>query len=109
MFRGQCQRLEGRKDSRIEALEYLLRQAQSRSAVSALRELSQVPAPSGKMELNEAGFEARLIDTLAGLQPISDNALNALAQQRGQTPAEAAYDMLLADNGRAFLFAPFAN
>ena len=33
-----AQRLQGRKDSRIEALEYLLRQAQSRSAVNALRE-----------------------------------------------------------------------
>lgn len=78
------QRLQGRKDTRIEALEYLLRQAQSRSAVNALRELSQVPASNGKMELNEAGFEARLIDALAGLQPVNDNALNALAQQRGQ-------------------------
>jgi N-acyl-D-aspartate/D-glutamate deacylase len=42
-------------------------------------------------------------------EPPPELAVTAIAQQRGQTPAEAAYDMLLADNGRAFLFAPFAN
>lgn len=97
------QRLQGRKDTRIEALEYLLRLAQSRSAVNALRELSQVPTPSGKMELNEAGFEARLIDTLAGLQPISDNALNALAQQRGQVIVAALLESKAIPTERVFL------
>jgi N-acyl-D-aspartate/D-glutamate deacylase len=42
-------------------------------------------------------------------EPPPERAVTALAQQRGQTPAETAYDLLLADNGRAFLFAPFAN
>ena len=42
-------------------------------------------------------------------EPPPELAVTAIAQQRGQTPAETAYDMLLADNGRAFLFAPFAN
>jgi len=42
-------------------------------------------------------------------EPPPEMAVTAIAQQRGQTPAETAYDMLLADNGRAFLFAPFAN
>lgn len=96
-------RLQGRKDTRIEALEYLLRQAQSRSAVNALRELSQVPSPSGKMELNEAGFEARLIDALAGLQAISDNALNALAQQRGQVIVAALLESKAVPAERVFL------
>lgn len=96
-------RLQGRKDTRIEALEYLLRQAQSRSAVNALRELSQVPAPNGKMELNEAGFEARLIDALAGLQPVSDNALNALAQQRGQAIVAALLESKAVPAERVFL------
>lgn len=96
-------RLQGRKDTRIEALEYLLRQAQSRSAVNALRELSQVPAPNGKMELNEAGFEARLIDALAGLQPVSDNALNALAQQRGQAIVAALLESKAVAAERVFL------
>ena len=98
-----AQRLQGRKDSRIEALEYLLRQAQSRSAVSALRELSQVPAPSGKMELNEAGYEARLVDALAGLQAVSDNALNALAQQRGQVIVTALLESKVVPAERIFL------
>lgn len=96
-------RLQGRKDTRIEALEYLLRQAQSRSAVNALRELSQVPAPNGKMELNEAGFEARLIDALAGLQPVTDNALNALAQQRGQAIVAALLESKAVPAERVFL------
>ncbi|MES3040588.1 MAG: DUF748 domain-containing protein [Pseudomonadota bacterium] len=98
-----AQRLQGHKDTRIEALEYLLRQAQSRSAVNALRELSQVPAPNGKMELNEAGFEARLIDALAGLQPVSDNALNALAQQRGQVIVTALLESKVVAAERVFL------
>jgi N-acyl-D-aspartate/D-glutamate deacylase len=42
-------------------------------------------------------------------EPPPEMAVTAIAQQRGQTPAETAYDMLLADSGRAFLFAPFAN
>jgi len=42
-------------------------------------------------------------------EPPPEMAVNALAQQRGQTPADTAYDLLLGDNGRAFLFAPFAN
>jgi len=42
-------------------------------------------------------------------EPPPELAISAIAQQRGQTPAETAYDMLLDDNGRAFLFAPFAN
>jgi outer membrane protein OmpA-like peptidoglycan-associated protein len=98
-----AQRLQAHKDTRIEALEYLLRQAQSRSAVNALRELSQVPAPNGKMELNEAGFEARLIDALAGLQPVSDNALNALAQQRGQAIVAALLESKAVAAERVFL------
>ena len=42
-------------------------------------------------------------------EPPPELAISAIAQQRGQAPAETAYDMLLGDNGRAFLFAPFAN
>jgi len=98
-----AQRLQGRKDTRIDALEYLLRQAQNRSAVNALRELSQVPAPNGKMELNAAGYEARLIDALAGLQPVTDNALNALAQQRGQVIVTALLDSKAIPAERVFL------
>ena len=97
------QRQQGRKDTRIETLEYLLRQAKNRSAVNALRELSQVPAPNGKMELNEAGFEARLMDALSELQPITDNALHALAQQRGQAIVTALLESKSIPAERVFL------
>lgn len=42
-------------------------------------------------------------------EPPPEKAITAIARQRGITPAEAAYEMLLADDGKAFLFAPFAN
>ncbi len=42
-------------------------------------------------------------------EPPPERAITAIAAARGQNPAEAAYDMLLEDEGRAFLFAPFAN
>ena len=42
-------------------------------------------------------------------EPPAEQSVAALAARRGVTPAEAAYDLLLGDAGRAFLFAPFAN
>ena len=42
-------------------------------------------------------------------EPPAEMAVTAIAQRRGVTPAEAAYDLMLGDEGRAFLFAPFAN
>jgi N-acyl-D-aspartate/D-glutamate deacylase len=42
-------------------------------------------------------------------EPPAEKAVTAIAQARGVSPTEAAYDMILEDEGRAFLFAPFAN
>ncbi len=42
-------------------------------------------------------------------EPPAEKAVTAIAQQRGVSAVEAAYDMILEDEGRAFLFAPFAN
>jgi N-acyl-D-aspartate/D-glutamate deacylase len=42
-------------------------------------------------------------------EPPAEQAVTAIAQRRGVSPAEAAYDMMLDREGRAFLFAPFAN
>jgi N-acyl-D-aspartate/D-glutamate deacylase len=42
-------------------------------------------------------------------EPSRDNSIAAEARRIGCAAAELAYDMLLADAGRSFLFAPFAN
>ena len=42
-------------------------------------------------------------------EPPAEQSVAAIAARQGLTPAEAAYDLLLGDAGRAFLFAPFAN
>jgi N-acyl-D-aspartate/D-glutamate deacylase len=42
-------------------------------------------------------------------EPPQERSLAALAAQRGIQPAELAYDLLLEDEGRAFIFAPIAN
>ncbi|MGH6872153.1 MAG: N-acyl-D-amino-acid deacylase family protein [Rhizomicrobium sp.] len=42
-------------------------------------------------------------------EPPRDSAIAAQARAKGIDPAELAYDMLLEDEGRAFLFSPFAN
>lgn len=42
-------------------------------------------------------------------EPPPDRSLHAQAERRNVSPAEIAYELLLEDEGRAFLFAPFAN
>ena len=42
-------------------------------------------------------------------EPPPERSVAAIARQRGQAPADTAYDLMLEDEGRAFLFAPFAN
>ena len=42
-------------------------------------------------------------------EPPPHRSITALAAQRGVTPAELAYELQLAHDGRTFLFAPFAN
>lgn len=98
-----ARRQQGRKDSRIEGLERYLRDVDSRSAVSRLRELSQVPDPKGKMVLNEAGYEARLLDALASRQPVADAELGNLARQRGQAIASALMTDFSVPSARIFL------
>ena len=41
--------------------------------------------------------------------PGPDRSIAAMAQARGMTPAELAYEMLLQDDGHAMLYSPFAN
>jgi N-acyl-D-aspartate/D-glutamate deacylase len=42
-------------------------------------------------------------------EPPRESAIGAVAARTGRDAAEIAYDMLLEDEGRAFLFSPFAN
>ena len=74
-----------RKLPRLEGLERLLRDQVGRSEVSRLRDLSEVPDPSGRLVLNPAGYEARLMAALAARQSVSDVELRSLAQQRADT------------------------
>ncbi|MBK5356581.1 amidohydrolase family protein [Pseudomonas sp. TH41] len=45
----------------------------------------------------------------ANYEPNRDTSIAAQAARQGRKPAELAYDMLLEDEGRSFLYAPFAN
>jgi N-acyl-D-aspartate/D-glutamate deacylase len=75
------------------------------------RVLAEEPDPA------EAGLRRRLLrmETLFALgdvpdyEPPRERSLGSIAQREGRTAAEVAYDMLLADEGRSFFFAPFAN
>jgi len=42
-------------------------------------------------------------------EPPRETSIAALAARSNRTPADIAYDLLLEDEGRAFLFSPFAN
>lgn len=42
-------------------------------------------------------------------EPLKETAIAAMAQRQGRPAQEVAYDLLLEDEGRAFLFMPFAN
>ncbi|MBV9331339.1 MAG: amidohydrolase family protein [Alphaproteobacteria bacterium] len=42
-------------------------------------------------------------------EPAKETSVAAIAEREHRAPAEIAYDMLLEDEGRAFLFSPFAN
>ena len=42
-------------------------------------------------------------------EPAKETAIANLAQRQNRPPAEVAYDLLLEDEGRAFLYSPFAN
>jgi len=75
------------------------------------RVLAEEPDPA------EAPLRRRLLrlETLFPLgdvpdyEPARERSLGSIAQREGRTAAEVAYGMLLADEGRSFFFAPFAN
>jgi N-acyl-D-aspartate/D-glutamate deacylase len=94
---------------RLDQRVALLRQPATRARI--LAELQQLDGRPADPLLPRFADFSRLyaFGDPPDYEPPPEMAVNALAQQRGQTPADTAYDLLLGDNGRAFLFAPFAN
>ncbi|HVJ52931.1 MAG TPA: amidohydrolase family protein [Aliidongia sp.] len=75
------------------------------------RLLAEVPVPemAGRSRML-MGFERMFpLGEEPDYEPPKASSVAAIARARGVAPAEAAYDLLLEDEGRGFLFTPFAN
>jgi N-acyl-D-aspartate/D-glutamate deacylase len=103
------------------------------SAHPAYQEIAADPLDRKVAAMRDPAFRKRLLDEapdsrLAGIarrvmaferifplgdppdyEPPRENSIDSVAQRQGRRPAEVAYDLLLEDDGRAFLFAPFTN
>ncbi|RJF88667.1 D-aminoacylase [Oleomonas cavernae] len=104
------------------------------SGLEAYREIAERPLPERVAILRDPDVRARILEQakaaprLPGLmqlltafqrifpmgnpvnyEPAADQSIAAQAQVLGIAAAELAYDLLLEDEGRAFLFAPFVN
>ena len=106
---SSCPGMQAIAHLRLDQRVALLRQPATRARI--LAELQQLDGrPADPLLPRFADFSrVYAFGDPPDYEPPPEMAVNALAQQRGQTPAETAYDLLLGDNGRAFLFAPFAN
>ena len=102
-------------------------------AHSAFRAIRGKPLPEKVAAMRDPAFRAKMLaenDTLQkhplarrvmqfdqiyplgdppDYEPPRESAIAVEARRRGIEPAELAYDLLLGDEGRAFLFSPFAN
>jgi N-acyl-D-aspartate/D-glutamate deacylase len=95
----------------LAALPLAEKVATMRDPAFRARVLSEEPDPA------EAPLRRRLLRTetlfplgdVPDYEPAREGSLGSIAQREGRTAAEVAYDMLLADEGRRFFFAPFAN
>lgn len=75
-----------------------------------LLEEEQDFAPLAGMNKLMRSFEAIYrMDSQPDYEPGADRSVASLAAERGIPPLEMAYDLLLADDGQALLFAPFSN
>jgi len=103
------------------------------SACPSFREIAALPLAQKVARLRDDGMRQRLLREIEAPQsdpqaqrliaferifpfgdppdyePPQNASIAAQARQRGARPAEIAYDLLLRDDGRNFLFAPFAN
>jgi N-acyl-D-aspartate/D-glutamate deacylase len=101
---------------------------------AAFAEIKDKPLPEKLAAMRDPAFRARLLAESAerekahplargimafdrmfplgdppDYEPPRESSVAAVAERTGRTPSEVAYDFLLEDEGRAFLFSPFAN
>ncbi len=68
-----------------------------------------IPKLAGRVRML-MGFERMFpLDAKPDYEPKRETSVAAMAARAGVAPVEMAYDLLLADEGRSFLFTPFAN
>ena len=95
----------------VAGLPLAERVARFREPAFRRRLLDEIALPAADdMALRLASFELMFpFGDPPNYEPARDTSIAAVAQREGRSAAEVAYDMLLADGGRALIFAPFAN
>jgi len=103
------------------------------SACAGYREIAHLPLAERVARLRDPALRERLLREIAernddpltprlvafdrifpfgdppDYEPPLEQSVAAISQRQGRSPAALAYELMLADEGRAFLFAPFAN
>jgi N-acyl-D-aspartate/D-glutamate deacylase len=67
------------------------------------------PDEETAMRLKSAYERTYVLGSPPDYEPGPDQSLAAMAQRQGQSPLEAAYDVMLADGGRGMLYVPILN
>ena len=95
----------------LAALPLAQKVARLRSAEMRERLLREVEAPQADPQAQRLVAFERIFPfgNPPDYEPPQSASIAAQALRSGRKPAEIAYDLLLHDGGRAFLFAPFAN
>lgn len=99
------------------------------SALPAYRAIADLVLPERVAAMRDQGLRARLLEESATVtgsrppnyrliyplgsppdyEPTPDRSVEAIASREGRSAAAVAYDLLIANDGRDFLFTPFAN
>lgn len=113
----------------IGVLHGLQASANPFSHLPAYREIADRPLAERLAAMRDASFRTRLLEqaetiangrspdfrliyplgTPPNYEPAPDQSLQAIAEREGRDPRAVAYDLLIANEGRDFLFTPFAN